>query len=417
MQPVNNNSNASAANANNNNNNAAAVKSVNASNNSNKDGNNTKVQSNGNAYKVSLTKGGRKRSKKSRMLAAQQANDTKRNERKGRKSRSDAAEKAGRTEKSRRSHGRNSADKQIRVKLTDNKEHRVRNLFDKFTEKNAQTIKATGGKKTEKDSPAVATDKNIKPDQVSGTPDKKAPAASNQIVITAPKGPALGSKAEGNGKVFNIPNLKKDDGDTEDSKEDKKVGNIPDLFKEKENNGNGQILGIGNNGKSNEPPGLLKKDDDDKDKGPVAIRKLKSKNKGPVGVEKKDDKADKVNGKPDTEKEIKGALSKMWDLIEELREKKSSTSKEDSADEQKNYGFGAGMVSLNTSKSFQTSSKPTYARPVGAAKGSAIHINGGSDSKSDRSDTTIVNNGSLSLGPLTNRAGALSTYSQIQDLG
>ena len=49
MQPVNNNSNAS-----------AAVKSVNASNNSNKDGNNTKVQSNGNAYKVSLSKGGRK---------------------------------------------------------------------------------------------------------------------------------------------------------------------------------------------------------------------------------------------------------------------------------------------------------------------------------------------------------------------
>ena len=391
MQPVNNNSNASAANANNNNNNAAAVKAVNASNKSNKDGNNTKVQSNGNAYKVSLTKGGRKKSRGAKRLAAQQANDTKRNERKGKKSRSDAAEKAGRTKKSHGRQDRNSADKQIRVKLTDNKEHRVRNLFDKFTEKNAQTIKTTGGKKTEKDSPAVATDKNIKPDQVSGAPDKKAPAASNQIVITAPKGPAVGSKAEGNGNVINIPNLNKVDGDTEDSKEDKKVGNVPDLFKEKENNGNGQILGIGNNGKSNAPPGLLKKDDDDKDKGPVAIKKNKNKNKGPVDVGKKDDKADKINGKPDTAKEIKGAMSKMWELVEELREK-SSKSKSDSADEEKSYGFGAGMVSLNTSKSFQTSSKPTYARPVGAAKGSAIHIKGGSDSKSDRSGTTIINN-------------------------
>ena len=392
MQPVNNNSNASAANANNNNNNAAAVKSVNASNNSNKDGNNTKVQSNGNAYKVSLSNGGRKKSRGAKRLAAQQANDTKRNERKGKKSRSDAAGKAGQTEKSRGTHDRNSADKQIRVKLTDNKEHRVRNLFDKFTEKNIQTIKTTGGKKTEQNSPAVDTDKNIKPDQVSGAPDKKAPAASKQVVIAAPKGLALGLKAENDNKPFNVP----------------------DLFKGEDNNGNGPKLGIGNNGndKPNGPPGLLKKDDDDK--GPVAIRKNKNKNKGPVGVEKKDDKADKIHGKPDTAEEIKGALSKLRDLMEEMKEK-SSKAKKDSADALKSYGFGAGMVSLNTSNSFQTSSKSTSTRPVGIAKGSAIHMNGGSDSNSNGSGTTIVNQGSF-LQRSNNKAGALSAYSQIQDL-
>ena len=379
MQPVNNNSNASAANANNNNNNAAAVKSVNASNNSNKDGNNTKVQSNGNAYKVSLSNGGRKKSRGAKRLAAQQANDTKRNERKGKKSRSDAAGKAGQTEKSRGTHDRNSADKQIRVKLTDNKEHRVRNLFDKFTEKNTQTIKTVGGKKTGKDSPAVDT-------------DKKTPAASKQVVIAAPKGPALGLKAENDNKPFNVP----------------------DLFKGEDNNGNGPKLGIGNNGndKPNGPPGLLKKDDDDK--GPVAIRKNKNKNKGPVGVEKKDDKADKIHGKPDTAEEIKGALSKLRDLMEEMKEK-SSKAKKDSADALKSYGFGAGMVSLNTSNSFQTSSKSTSTRPVGIAKGSTIHMNGGSDSNSNGSGTTIVNQGSF-LQRSNNKAGALSAYSQIQDL-
>ena len=207
------------------------------------------------------------------------------------------------------------------------------------------------------------------------------------------------------------------------------------------------MLGIGNNGndKSNEPPGLLKKDDDDDksnappgllkkdddddksnappgllkkdddDKASVALMKKKMEERGPVGVGNEKDKDDKINGKPDTVEEIKGALSKLRDLMEELKEK-SSKAKKDSADALKSYGFGAGMVSLNTSKSFQTSSKPTYARPVGAAKGSTIHINSGSDSKSDRSGTTIVNNGSFSLGSSNNRAGALSTYRQIQDI-
>ena len=94
MQPVNNNSNALAANANNN---SAALKSINASNQSNKDGNNTKVQSNGNAYKVSLSKGSRKKAK---MLASEQARDTIRNKRNGKKSRSNASDKAGQAQKS-----------------------------------------------------------------------------------------------------------------------------------------------------------------------------------------------------------------------------------------------------------------------------------------------------------------------------
>ena len=440
MQPVNNNSNASAANANSNST-AANVNSVNASNNSNSSNNNSnaaKVKSNGNVDKVSLSKGGRKASKKARMLAAEQARDTIRNKRNGKKSRSNAAEKAGQTEKSSLKQDRNSAGNQIRVTLTGQKDTGVRNLFDKFTKKNAQTIKKIGVNKPESKTPAIDTDKNT---QVSGNPDKKTPAASEQIVIAAPKGPALGLKAENDNKPFNIPALKKDDGNTEDSKEDKQVGNVPDLFKEKDNNGNGPMLGIGNNGndKSNEPPGLLKKDDDDKDnginkssepygqikkddddkdKGPVASWKNKNKNKGPVAVGNQKDKEDKIHDKPDTVQEIKGALSKMWDLLEELREKNSSKSKEDSADEQKSYGFGAGMVSLNTSKSFQSTStsSPTYGKPIGAAKGSAIHINGGSDSKPGQSGTTIKNDGGFSLGSSNNRAGALSTYRQIQDI-
>ena len=148
-----------------------------------------------------------------------------------------------------------------------------------------------------------------------------------------------------------------------------------------------------------------------KNKGPVGV----GNNKGPGGVGNNKDKEDKVNGKPDTEKEIKGTLSQLRDLLEEMREK-SSKSRIDAADALRSYGFGAGTVSLNTAKPFQTSSKMNYNRPVGAAKGSAIHINGGSDSNSNGSGTTIVNNGGYSAGSLTNRAGALSTYSQIQDI-
>jgi hypothetical protein len=430
MQPVNNNSNASAANVNSNSN-AANVNSVNNSNNSNNNSNAAKVKSNGNVDKVSLSKGGRNKSRRANRLGAEHARDTKRNNRNGRNSRGDAAEKAGRAQKSRRNHGRSSVNNQVRVKITKQSGNGVRNLFDKFTEKNTQTIKTVVGNKTESKSPVIdfgkdkssekvgaeVNDKSIKTDQVSENSDKKAPVAGEQIVISAPKNLVGGPKAEGNGNVVNIPGPKKE-GEAGDTGEGKQVGNVPDLFKEKDNTGNGPVLGIGNNGndKPNGPPGLLKKEDDDKDKGPVAIGKNKNKNKGPVGVGNQKDKEDKIHGKPDTVKEIKGALSKLRELMEELQEK-SKKSKKDSADEQKNYGFGAGMVSLNTSKSFQTSSKPTYGRPIGAAKGSAIHINGGSDSKPGQSGTTIVNNGGFSLGSLTNRAGALSTYSQIQDLG
>ena len=429
MQPVNNNPNA------NSNSNAA---------NANSNSNAANANSNSNAYKVTLSqesqdlavakKRGRRKNRAAKNQSAKKAVKVKavkvNNDMNKRKSsRSKKADKARQTEISSPKQDQKPADNQIRIKLTDQKEQTVLNLFDKFTEKNTQTIKTVGGNKTEQNT------------QVAGNPDEKTPAASEQIVITAPKGPMIGLKAEDDSKSFNIPALKNDDGNTEDSKESEKIGNVPDLFKEKDNNGIGSILGkpetplgIGNNGndKSNGPPGLLKKDDDDDkpngppgllkkedddDKGPVAIGKYRNKNKEPVGLEKKDDddKDDKIHGKPDTVQEIKGALSKMQELMEELREK-SSKSESDSADEQKSYSFGAGMVSLNTSESLQTSSKPTYGRSVGAAKGSAIHINDGSDSKSDRSDTTIENKGSFSLGSLTNRAGALSTYSQIQDI-
>ena len=219
-----------------------------------------------------------------------------------------------------------------------------------------------------------------------------------------------------NNKLFNIPGQ----ANNQNSNSGNSIANALNLSKDKETNGNGPmlgqpkpLLGIGNNGNNKPsgppaPPGLLKKDD----KGPVAIkRKI---NKGPVSVGKEKDKDDKIHGKPDTVKEIKGALSKLRDLMEELKEK-SQESKKDAADALKSYGFGAGMVSLNTSKPFQTSSKQTYGKPIGAAKGSAIHINGGSDSKSGQSGTTIVNEGSF-LQRSNNKAGALSAYSQIQDI-
>ncbi len=97
-------------------------------------------------------------------------------------------------------------------------------------------------------------------------------------------------------------------------------------------------------------------------------------------------KSKPVSTEPDIVEEINGALSKLKELLEELKEQPSK-SKKDSTENQKSYGFGVGAVSLNTFKLFQTTSTPT----VGAAEGSAIHFN--SDS-----ETPIVNQGSSSQG-------------------
>ena len=144
-------------------------------------------------------------------------------------------------------------------------------------------------------------------------------------------------------------------------------------------------------------------------------KKEKEKDKEPVGVANAKGKDDEIKGKNGKAEEVKGALSQLRDLLEELKEK-SSKSKKDSADNQKRYGFGAGIVSLNTSNAFQTKSTSTYVKPVGAAKGSAIHIKGGSDSRSNGSFTPIVNKGAFSLGSSNNKLGALSAYQQIQDV-